>query len=126
MAAQIRPPRRPRQTASRILVASTPQFLSRGIGDLWDTGTIKSDQTTQIAYVGKSLNSRQLCHWSVEVWDEGGTQKHSAPAHFSIGLLDRSDWRAKWIAADPEIIRRDKEAIAPTLSNPGNTPRIFP
>ncbi|MDI1250422.1 MAG: glycoside hydrolase family 78 protein, partial [Lacunisphaera sp.] len=35
-----------------------------------------------------------------------------------------SDWTARWIAADPEIIRRDPAAIAPTLTEPG-TPGCF-
>ena len=41
-----------------------------------------------------------------------------------MGLLNRADWSARWIAADPEIIRRDPAAIAPTLTDPG-TPAVF-
>ena len=41
-----------------------------------------------------------------------------------MGLLKGSDWSAKWITADPEIIKRDKEAVAPTLHDPG-TPALF-
>ncbi|MGH7992770.1 MAG: glycoside hydrolase family 78 protein, partial [Limisphaerales bacterium] len=33
-------------------------------------------------------------------------------------------WSARWIAANPKIIRRDRDAIAPTLTEPG-TPAYF-
>ncbi len=41
-----------------------------------------------------------------------------------MGLLETTDWSARWIAADPEIIRRDPAATAPTLLDPG-TPAVF-
>jgi alpha-L-rhamnosidase len=41
-----------------------------------------------------------------------------------MGLLEPGDWSARWIAADPEIIRHDREAVAPTLTEPG-TPGLF-
>jgi alpha-L-rhamnosidase len=48
-----------RQSAYRILVASSPELLAGGRGDLWDTGKTASDTTQQIVYGGKPLNSRQ-------------------------------------------------------------------
>jgi alpha-L-rhamnosidase len=39
-------------------------------------------------------------------------------------LLDKTDWSAQWIAADPAIIKRDPEAITPTLTDCG-TPALF-
>ena len=39
-------------------------------------------------------------------------------------MLAPSDWSARWIAADPEIIRRAPQAVTPTLTDPG-TPPIF-
>ena len=41
-----------------------------------------------------------------------------------MGLLKKSDWHARWIAANPEIISRDQDAMAPTLTDPG-TPAYF-
>ena len=113
-----------RQVAYRIRAASTPQKCVAGEGDLWDTGRVASDRTTQIPYGGQLLKSRDACHWSVEVWDDAGNSAQSQPALWTIGLLEESQWSAKWIAADPEIIRRDKEAIASTLTDCG-TPALF-
>jgi alpha-L-rhamnosidase len=113
-----------RQVAYRVRVASAPGKLTGGRADLWDSGRVESNQTTHIAYAGKPLRSRDVCHWCVEVWDEDGGTTRSKPTLWTMGLLKKSDWRARWIAADPEIIKRDKEAVAPTLIEPG-TPALF-
>lgn len=113
-----------RQTAYRLRVARTSEKLASGENGLWDTGRVESNQTTHIPYAGKALNSRDVCHWQVEIWDETGKSIRSEPSRWTMGLLDKSDWSAKWIATDPETIRRDSAAIAPTLTEPG-TPALF-
>ena len=113
-----------RQVAYRVWVAATPDNLADGKGDFWDSGRIASNQTTHIVYAGRPLASRDVCHWRVEVWDETGKIIRSQPSCWTMGLLKKSDWHAYWIAADPEIIRRDPDAIAPTLTEPG-TPACF-
>ncbi len=88
-----------KQTAYRILVAGSPENLNKGIGDLWDTEKVTSDQTTHIVYAGKNLTSRMEAWWKVMVWDKDGKPSGwSDPAHWSMGLLNERDWQAKWIA----------------------------
>lgn len=90
-----------RQTDYEILVASSPDILKSGQGDLWDTGKVASDATQQIVYGGKPLTSREQCWWAVRVWDENGKESEwSARAYWSMGLLQPSDWRAQWIGFD--------------------------
>jgi alpha-L-rhamnosidase len=113
-----------RQTACRVRVASSQQKLACDEADRWDSGRVESNQTVHLAYAGAPLRSRDACHWSVEVWDETGAAMRSTPALWTMGLLERNDWSARWIAADPEIIRRDPQAITPTLTQPG-TPAVF-
>ena len=112
------------QTAYRIRVASSPARLRSNSIDLWDSTRIESAQTGHVIYGGQPLTSRQHCYWQVEIWDEQGFCFRSATAYWSMGLLAKSDWRARWIAADPEIVRRDSSAIAATLTEPG-TPALF-
>ena len=88
-----------RQTAYRVLAASTPDHLKEGQADLWDSGKIKSDQSIQIVYAGAKLSSRQRVYWQVTVWDEKGKSSTSSSAWFELGLLKRSDWKAKWVGA---------------------------
>src|ERR1051326_590246 len=113
-----------RQTAYRVRVASTAEKLAAGAGDRWDSGRVASNQTTHLNYSGRPLRSRDTSHWTVEVWDETGAVAKSAPALWTMGLLEKSDWTARWITHDPEIIRRDPQAVAPTLTECG-TPAVF-
>ena len=89
-----------RQTAYRVLVASSVEKLAAGTGDLWDSGKIASDQTLHVVYAGKPLESGKLYHWQVQVWDKNDRPSAwSQPALWSMGLLDRGDWQAQWVAA---------------------------
>jgi alpha-L-rhamnosidase len=103
------------QTAYEVLVASSPKLLSDDKGDLWDSGKVSSDESSQIVYSGTLLSSRQSCFWKVRIWDHEGKQSDwSQPASWSIGLLQSTDWNAHWItslasagnAAGPLKIRR--------------------
>lgn len=87
-----------RQTAYQILVASSPTLLAQDQGDLWNSGAVVSDQSVLVQYGGQPLTSGQLCHWKVRVWDRvGNYSAWSAPAKWSMGLLNPSDWTAAWI-----------------------------
>jgi len=90
-----------KQAAYRVLVASSRELLKKNQGDLWDTGKVASDQSNQLAYAGEPLSSRMQCFWKVMVWDIAGTPSAwSAPAYWSMGLLDAADWKAEWIGLD--------------------------
>ena len=94
-----------RQTAYRILVASSAGLLKQGQGDLWDSGMVNSDQSLHIRYAGKPLTAREQCFWQVQAWDKDGQASHWSPtAMWEIGLPSAKDWSdADWIqvATDP-------------------------
>ena len=98
-----------RQAAYRLLVASSPMLLRAGHADLWDSGRVVSDQCFDVAYQGKHLPSRQICHWQVEIWDDQGTHAISEPAMWQMGLLAAQDWRADWIEAEDAAMRADRQ-----------------
>ena len=95
-----------RQTAYQILVASTPEKLKADQGDLWDTGRVASDASTQRHYAGKPVGSHGACVWKVRVWNKAGAPSAwSEPAKWSMGLLSPGDWHGKWIGLDrPEQV----------------------
>jgi alpha-L-rhamnosidase len=97
-----------RQTAWRVLVASSPGELAKDHGDFWDSGKIASDRDSQIYYAGRALESRVDCYWKVRIWDQAGKPSPwSAPARWSMGLLKSGDWKAVWIGCDqPDIAKR--------------------
>ncbi|MBC8052548.1 MAG: family 78 glycoside hydrolase catalytic domain [Sphingobacteriaceae bacterium] len=93
------------QSAYEILVASTPQLLNDGKGDLWSTGKIASDEMNKIVYAGKSLQSHQTVYWKVRAWDQDKKVSDWSPVNQWItGLLKVEDWAgAKWIGAPSEL-----------------------
>jgi alpha-L-rhamnosidase len=97
------------QTAYRILVASDPKLLDKETGDLWDSGKVVSDQSIQIAYAGRPLESQMRCYWKVQAWDKDAKPcSWSKPALWTMGLLSRDQWKANWIGLDASR-RRDAE-----------------
>ena len=88
------------QLAYQVLVASSPAKLAAGEGDLWNSGKIVSSQSVLVPYGGKPLKSRMECFWKVKVWINNGESGWSSPAHFSMGLLDAADWKARWTGLD--------------------------
>ena len=90
-----------KQTAYRILVATSPEKLSPGNADLWDSQKITGDKTYQIKYQGKSLHSGEICYWKVKSWDkDGNSSQWSQIARWEMGLLDKNEWKGKWIGLD--------------------------
>ena len=87
-----------KQTAYQILVASSADQLSAGRGDVWDSGKINSGESVGIAYAGPKLESRKRYYWSVRVWDAvGKATRSSEAAWWETGLLNKEEWKAKWI-----------------------------
>ena len=88
-----------RQTAYQILVGSSRDALARDQGDLWDSGRVASDETTHIPYAGKpSGRPRSVCCGKCA----SGTampvaSPWSAAASWTMGLLEPTDWTARWI-----------------------------
>ena len=94
-----------KQSAYQILVASSAANLKSGAADLWDSGKIISDESVLVTYSGKTLVSRSDCYWQVRVWNtDGELSPWSPPAHWSMGLLQPSDWHGQWIGQDGQEI----------------------
>lgn len=98
------PERGEKQTAYQVLVASTAEALAADKGDLWDSGKVAGDATSQIVYGGTALGSRARCFWKVRSWDKDGKPSEwSKASSWTVGLLQASDWSAKWIDASARI-----------------------
>jgi len=92
-----------RQTAYEILVASSSVLLAKDQSDAWDSGRVASPDFIQIEYRGKPPQSTLSYFWKVRVWDQDGhASAWSQPTTWTMGLLAPSDWKAKWIAAEPD------------------------
>lgn len=101
------------QSAFQVHAASSAVELRRNTADLWDSGKVISDTTVAIPYDGKPLASRQRVFWKVRVWDrDDRPSAWSAPAEWTMGVLDPKDWRGRWIASDLELLQHQRELKA--------------
>ena len=66
--------------------------------EIWDSGKTVSSRMTHIPYEGPELRSRDRVEISVTLWDENDEPGEAAKGSFELGLLEASDWKAKWIS----------------------------
>lgn len=88
------------QSAFQIIVASSLDLLPDN-PDLWNSEKQQTDQSVWIKYQGEPLESRQKVYWQVKYWNQDDKASDwSKISDFELGLLDNSDWQAKWIGLD--------------------------
>ena len=76
-----------KQTAYRVLVASSIDKLDQDIGDLWDSGKVESDQSIHIAYAGKPLISKMTGYWKVITWGQDAQPGMWSPlSRWTVGM----------------------------------------
>jgi alpha-L-rhamnosidase len=93
-----------RQAAYQLLVATRAETLAQDKGDQWESGRVPSNQSIQVVYAGKPLESRRTYYWKVRIWDtQGSASPYSLPARFEMGLLSPQEWKAQWIAGGNEL-----------------------
>jgi len=87
-----------KQSAYQIVVATRTEGLARDQGDQWDSGKVQSEESTQVVYQGKALESGRDYYWKVRYWDkEGNPSPYSRPGKLGMGLLSREEWKGSWI-----------------------------
>ena len=55
------------QKTYQILVSTSQKKLDAGVGDLWDSGKITTEQSVNITYKGQPLNPNSSYFWSVRI-----------------------------------------------------------
>lgn len=74
--------------AYRILVSSDPKMLAIDRADMWDSKKTESDQSINLPYAGKPLQSNQAYFWKVKTWVKlDGESAWSEPMRFTTGKL---------------------------------------
>ena len=95
------------QSAYQVLVASSPELLAQNKGDQWDSGKTASDDSTQVVYNGKPLESDHSYWWKVRYWDkDGNASDYSHPASFDVALLSADEWKGQWIGG-ANLLRKE-------------------
>lgn len=87
------------QSAYRILVASTATRLRQGVGDLWDSGRVRSSDSVAVSYGGKALRASTRYFWTVTVWDDKGRVVNGTPTGTFETALMSTDGVTGWDGA---------------------------
>jgi alpha-L-rhamnosidase len=96
--------------------------VTEGKRNVWSSGKVLSDSSVRVAYKGSALESGKKYEWRVRVWDANDkASSWSTPALFETGLLNASDWKAKWIMPGytENSVMRPSPLFRKEFSSPG-------
>ncbi|MGD1893744.1 MAG: family 78 glycoside hydrolase catalytic domain [Cyclobacteriaceae bacterium] len=72
-----------RQQGYQLLVASSEENLAKNIGDVWNSGQVRSSQSANVKHAGTALAPQTQYYWKVRIWDEGNrVSGYSEPQSF--------------------------------------------
>jgi len=91
------------QTAFRIIA-------KEGNSVLWDTGKV-AGSSMHAVYDGKPLRSRSAVSWQICLWDEKNCPGEWSGSSFELGLLEASDWKAKWITGNYRVDKKKRYPV---------------
>ena len=74
------------------------QTAYRIVTENWDSGRVESASMHSVYPL--PLHSRERLNWRICLWDENGQPGEWSEASFEMGLLNQTDWRAKWITGN--------------------------
>ncbi|MEO7991101.1 MAG: glycoside hydrolase family 78 protein [Chryseolinea sp.] len=87
-----------KQTSYSIRIGLDSKAIIKGQNILWQSADVQSDQSVLVPYSGPAVTSRQRYYWQVKVKDNTGNSSAWSEVKFwEMGLINASDWSAKWI-----------------------------
>jgi len=95
-----------KQVAYQIIVGESINEVKKENGFVWDSGKIAGRETVNVEYSGNPLQSNTKYFWRIHVWLNDETSAWSEPVFFHTGILDNTEWEARWITTSEEIISK--------------------
>ncbi len=76
------------QKAYQILVSSGKDLIDKNIGDVWDSGNVRSDKSTDVELSGAPLKPNTRYYWKVRIFDKDNRlTEYSKPQQFTTGIF---------------------------------------
>jgi alpha-L-rhamnosidase len=102
------------QSAYEVIVSDTRHNIDNYVGNVWATGKLNGQQSLNIVYAGKALQSFTRYYWRVRAWDqEGKPSAWSEVNWFETAMLAATDWTAQWINDGSERPAEDSDYYKP-------------
>ncbi|MBO4539949.1 MAG: family 78 glycoside hydrolase catalytic domain [Clostridia bacterium] len=91
-----------KQTAYRVVCLS-------GGDTVWDSGKVLSADMYVVC--PQAFSSRQRVEIIISLWDEEDNEGEKTRAFFEMGLLSQKDFRAKWIAGNYRVNKKNRYPV---------------
>ncbi|MBK8506272.1 MAG: family 78 glycoside hydrolase catalytic domain [Saprospiraceae bacterium] len=76
------------QSAYQILVASSKDLLAKNVGDVWNSGQVRSNKSTNVSLEGIILEPHTSYYWKVRIWDKDNRLSvYSKAQYFNTGVF---------------------------------------
>ncbi len=92
-------------------VKQTAYYIAAVVdGKECSSGKVESDRMH--ADFGVPLGSRSQVSFKIKLWDENGKEgEWSEENFFEIGLIEKSDWQAKWISGNYKVDKKKRYPV---------------
>ena len=101
------------QSAYQILVASSKEKINNDIGDIWNSGEVRTNKSSEISHEGKSLENWNTYYWKVRVLgDDHEFSKYSKFQSFKTGNIEEGITTANLFQVDrikPNYLKQKNE-----------------
>ena len=87
----------------------TKQTAYQIVTDNWDSGKVETG--IMHAEYPNELVSRERVNWKIRLWDENGEPGEWSESFFEMGLLEPSDWKAKWITGNYSVNKKERYPV---------------
>lgn len=78
------PDKIPHQNAYQVLVASSEENIHLNIGDVWNSGQVKSDRPGFAQHNGSALVTKKSYYWKIRLWDQDNRlTEYASPVKFT-------------------------------------------
>jgi arylsulfatase A-like enzyme len=84
-----------KQLGYQLLVASSQENIDNNIGDIWDSGEVRSNQSSNVEHAGQPLEPGKKYYWKVRIWSEF----HRLGAYSDPQAFTYSDDETSWITS---------------------------
>jgi arylsulfatase A-like enzyme len=98
------------QKAYQILASSTSDLLNQNIGNMWNSGQVRSNQSINVEYAGSPLKPNTIYFWKVRIFDcDNRLSEYSDMQQFRIGEFDEEISSANFFQIEyiaPKLVRQ--------------------
>ena len=103
------------QKGYQVLVASSKENIENNIGDIWDSGNVRSSQSSDVELTGQPLQQNTTYFWKVRIFDKDNRlSEYSEPQQFTTGEFGQNLTSHNWFQIEkikPVSFQKDDAGI---------------